>query len=83
MYSWDNELIQYCYEKPGKGTEWIERGDCRMKSKNTQALLQDRENLRDLLEDIMERIKELREEMLTELDDLEDMIAENSTIEFH
>lgn len=54
-----------------------------MKSKNTEALLQDRENLRDLLEDIMERIKELREELLTELDDLEDMIAENSTMEFH
>lgn len=54
-----------------------------MKSKNTEALIQDRENLRDLLEDVMERIKEFREEMLTELDDLEDMIAEYSRIEFH
>lgn len=54
-----------------------------MKSKNTEALIRDRENLRDLLEDVMERIKEFREEMLTELDDLEDMIAENSRIEFH
>ena len=32
---------------------------------------------------IMERIQEFREEMLTELDDLEDMIAENSGIRFH
>lgn len=54
-----------------------------MKSKNTEALIRDRENLRDLLEDIMERIKEFREEMLTELDDLEDMIAEYNRIEFH
>lgn len=54
-----------------------------MKSKNTEALIRDRENLRDLLEDIMERFKEFREEMLTELDDLEDMIAEYNRIEFH
>ena len=60
-----------------------ERGDYRMKSKNTETLIRDRENLRDLLEDIMEQIKEFREEMLTELDDLEDMIAEYSRIEFH
>lgn len=60
-----------------------ERGDYRMKSKNTEALIRDRENLRDLLEDIMEQIKEFREEMLTELDDPEDMIAEYSRIEFH
>ena len=31
----------------------------------------------------MERIQEFREEMLTELDDLEDMIAENGRIGFH
>lgn len=60
-----------------------ERGDYRMKSKNTEALIRDRENLRDLLEDIMEQIKEFREEMLTELDDLECMIAENSGVGFH
>ena len=60
-----------------------ERGDYRMKSKNTEALIRDRENLRDLLEDIMERIQEFREEVLTGLDDLEDMIAENGRIGFH
>ena len=54
-----------------------------MKSKNVETLLQEREDLQDLLEDIMARIEELREEMLTELDDLEYMIAENSRIKFH
>ena len=43
----------------------------------------EREYLCDLLEDIMERIQEFREEMLTEPDNLEDMIAENSGIRFH
>ena len=41
-----------------------------MKSKNVETLIREREDLRDLLEDIMERIQEFREEMLTELDDL-------------
>ena len=54
-----------------------------MKPKNVETLIREREDLRDLLEDIMERIQEFREEMLTELDDLEDMIAENSGIRFH
>lgn len=54
-----------------------------MKSKNVETLIREREDLSDLLEDIMERIQELREEMLTELDDLECMIAENSGIGFH
>ncbi len=54
-----------------------------MKSKNVETLLREREELYDLLEDIMERIQEFREEMLTELDDLEDMIAENGRIKFH
>lgn len=54
-----------------------------MKSKNVETLLQEREELYDLLEDIMERIQDFREEMLTELDDLEDMIAENGRIKFH
>ena len=54
-----------------------------MKHKNAEALIRKREDLRDLLEDIMERVREFREEMLTELDDLEDMIAENSGIRFH
>lgn len=54
-----------------------------MKSKNVETLIQEREDLRDLLEDIMERIQEFREEMLTGLDDLEDMITENCGIKFY
>ena len=54
-----------------------------MRPKNVETLTQEREDLRDLLEDIMERIQEFREAMLTELDDLEDMIAENGTIGLH
>ncbi len=54
-----------------------------MKSKNVETLIQENEYLRDLLEDIMERIQEFREEMLTELDDLEDMVTETSGIGFH
>jgi len=54
-----------------------------MKTKNVDTLIQEREDLRDLLEDIKERIQEFREEMLTELDDLEDMISENGEIGFH
>lgn len=53
-----------------------------MKPQNVETLIREREDLRDLLEDIMERIQEFREEMLTELDDLEDMIVENSGIGF-
>ncbi len=54
-----------------------------MKSKNVKTRIREREELHDLLEDIMERIQEFREEMLTGLDDLEDIIAENSGIRFH
>ena len=54
-----------------------------MKSKNVETLIQVNEDLHDLLEDIVERIQEFREEMLTELDDLQDMIAENGRIGFH
>lgn len=54
-----------------------------MKSKNVETLIRERAELRDLLEDIMDRIQEIREEMVTELDDLEDMIAENGGIGFH
>ena len=54
-----------------------------MKSKNVEPLIRERAELRDLLEDIMDRIQEFREEMVTELDDLEDMIAENGGIGFH
>lgn len=54
-----------------------------MNTKNVETLIREREDLRDLLEDIKERIQEFREEMLTELDDLEDMISENGEIGFH
>ncbi len=54
-----------------------------MKFKNVEALIQENKDLRDLLEDIMERIQEFREEMVTELNDLEDMAAETSGIGFH
>ncbi len=54
-----------------------------MKSNNVETLIRERAELRDLLEDIMDRIQEFREEMVTELDDLEDMIAENGGIGFH
>ena len=54
-----------------------------MKAKNVEALIQENEDLRDLLEEIRERIQEFREEMLTELDDLEDMVVETSGIGFH
>ncbi len=54
-----------------------------MKSKNVETLIRERAELRDLLEDILDRIQEFREEMVTELDDLEDMIAENGGIGFH
>ncbi len=54
-----------------------------MRSTNVERLIQEREDLRDLLEDIMERIQEFRDEMLAELDELEDMIAENSGIRIH
>lgn len=54
-----------------------------MRSKSVETLLREREELQDLLEDIMGRIQEFREEMSAELDDLEDMIAENSGIGFH
>lgn len=54
-----------------------------MKSKNVETLIRERAELNDLLEDIMDRIQEFREEMVTELDDLEDMIEENGGIGFH
>lgn len=54
-----------------------------MTSKNVETVIRENEELHDLLEDIMERIQEFREEMLTELDDLEDMVVETSGIKFH
>ena len=54
-----------------------------MKSKNVETLIRENEDLRDLLRDLMERIQEFREEVLIGLDDLKDMVAETSGIEFH
>ena len=54
-----------------------------MKSKNVETLIQENEDLRDLLEDLTERIQEFREEMQTGLDDLEDLVTETSRIGFH
>lgn len=38
--------------------------------------LRNQEEMRDLLEDISTRIEEIQKEMVIELEDLEDMIAE-------
>lgn len=46
-----------------------------MKYKNVETLVREKEELSDLLEDLVTRIKEIREEILSELDDLEDMIT--------
>lgn len=52
-----------------------------MKPSNVEELIREKEELQDLLdllEDLAGRIHEIREEMLTELDDLENMILETS-----
>lgn len=49
-----------------------------MKPSNVEDLIREKEELQDLLEDLAGRIHEIREEMLTELDDLEDMVLETS-----
>ena len=54
-----------------------------MKSKNVETPIQENEDLRDLLEDIIERIQEFREEIQTGLDDLEDLVTETSGIGSH
>lgn len=46
-----------------------------MKYGDVETLNQEKEELWDLLEDLVIRIQEIREELLTELDDLEDMIT--------
>ena len=53
-----------------------------MKPQNVGTLIREREDMHDLLEDIMERIQGIQKEMLTELDDLKGMIAKNSGIAF-
>lgn len=54
-----------------------------MKSKNAETLVQGKEDLCDLPEDIPERILEFREEMSSGLDDPEDMVTESSGVRFH
>lgn len=54
-----------------------------MKSKNVDALIRENEDLHDLLEDLIERIQEFREEIQTGLDDLEDLITETNGIKLH
>ena len=48
-----------------------------------ETVIRENEELRDLLEDTSGRIQEFREEMLTGLDDPEDMVAETSGMKFH
>ncbi len=54
-----------------------------MKSENVEMLVQKNEEMSDLLEDLMTRIWEIREEMEAGLDDLEDMIAETRKMSWH
>lgn len=49
-----------------------------MKPVNVDELIREKEELQDLLEDLTGRIRGICEEMLTELDDLEDMMMETS-----
>ena len=45
--------------------------------------IRENEELPDLLEDLMARIQEIREELSDGLDDLEDMIAETIEMKWH
>jgi len=47
-----------------------------MAGKSIEALVREKEALTDLLEDLLTRIQEIREEFTSELDELEDMITE-------
>lgn len=51
-----------------------------MQARNVEMQALENEELWDLLEDLMERIKEFREEMTAGLDDLEDMVTETREI---
>ena len=42
---------------------------------NVETLVREKEELSELLEDLATRIREIREDLLSELDDLEDMIT--------
>lgn len=46
-----------------------------MKYRDVETLAREKEELTDLLEDLVTRIQEIREELLAGLDDLEDMIT--------
>lgn len=46
-----------------------------MRQGNVEILIRENEELSDLLEDLVTRIREIREDLLSELDDLEDMIT--------
>ena len=54
-----------------------------MKSKSVEMLARENEELLELLEDLMARIQDIREEMAAGLEDLEDMIAETREIGWH
>ncbi len=54
-----------------------------MKSENVEMLVRKNEELSDMLEDLTERIQEIREELEAGLDDLEDMIAETGEMRWH
>lgn len=47
-----------------------------MMMRNVEALAPEKEELTDLLEDILTRLQEIREELTSEFEDLEDMIRE-------
>lgn len=46
-----------------------------MRQGKVEILIRENEELSDLLEDLVTRIREIREDLLLELDDLEDMIT--------
>ncbi len=54
-----------------------------MKSENVEMLIRKNEELSDMLEDLTERIREIREELEAGLDDLEDIIAETREMRWH
>lgn len=47
-----------------------------METRREECLLRQNEELRDLLEDVLLRVQEIREELTLSLEDLEDQISE-------
>lgn len=47
-----------------------------MEARREECLLRQNEELRDLLEDVLLRVQEIREELTLSLEDLEDQISE-------